>query len=572
MHEEEHEFKEQPGEELDDYPDRTDFFEALKLRFKFTHFGYTFLWICLQQAGWTYRNTKFSSTGYQYQSPGEDGPAFDSWDLLVEYFDQFSLPDVHSNLQSTTTQEDFMTLEEKESGRNYRRLAMEKIFEHSTDTVWKKARKGAEEVCREEPTTANLKTTMSTDVASQRSVRGCGKISSTQTDAGTELYLHGNKPVNARRKGSSAAVASSSVAAAIHEAQLALPSLPELTAFLQANGDIHGSPDKEEAYKKSFSYWRFLLSTNHSLLFFGAGSKYSLLTDFCNQELSSEGYVLQIDGFDKDISMNSLLDVIVARFFGGREPESYGRSIRHDGSHNVVGETNPWRASEFVERAILISRAYAYEASETLLPLFIVIHNLEGLLLRNKPALEALSALVVNSNVENNVHAIRVVASIDHVAVNDVLFTTQAAANFAWVYQAVHTQRAYTKELGMLFDPTKRATKCKTDDVPVSKVKRVEEVLESLAPRHTEVIQVLAQMQLELTNDDEWVRMPVFRKQCKQQQLVAKDAQLDNYLNELLDHRLIEIDVRNERGDFIRAPFGRPQLHRILTFQRGQCD
>ena len=49
--------------------------------------------------------------------------------------------------------------------------------------------------------------------------------------------------------------------------------------------------------------WTFLLSTNHSLILYGFGSKRDLLNDFAKRELSIRGIVLVMIGYDSDISI-----------------------------------------------------------------------------------------------------------------------------------------------------------------------------------------------------------------------------------------------------------------------------
>ena len=53
----------------------------------------------------------------------------------------------------------------------------------------------------------------------------------------------------------------------------------------------------ELKYKAKFKEWAFLLQTNHSLLFYGYGSKRKLLEDFAKEELGKEGYVANIQGY-----------------------------------------------------------------------------------------------------------------------------------------------------------------------------------------------------------------------------------------------------------------------------------
>ncbi|GKY97613.1 hypothetical protein MPSEU_000719700 [Mayamaea pseudoterrestris] len=537
--------------------------KAIEVRFKFQEFEYAFVWNCLQQAGWSYRTTTLSVTGYQYQAPAENGPRFDRWEEVMAYLDQYALPDVYSTLELVTSNEDFQTKEEVEQGMEIRRQALRMMFENTKDELNKRLRheskpnKFEPEHVMEEGATSNTR---------RNTLPSSKQGSTTQTDVGTDLYLHGKRALNLKRKRAPVTTNSARL-----DEQLQLPSISQVARHLQENNHLHkDAAEYEESYKPAFPHWRFLLSTNHSLLFLGAGSKYDLLTKFCDQELRKEGYVLQIDGFDKDISMTKVLDLLVNQFLGGNEPVSKGRIESHDGTHKVLGESIPWRAHALVERAILVGRACAYEASESLLPIFLVIHSLDGDSLRSKLATDALAALVVNSNVEVNAHAIRLVASVDHISASELMFTSHVAANLAWIYLPLHTYRPYVKELVMLSESKKKSAIHKAELSQLERIERVEGVLELLAPRHTEVMQVLAKLQLEQTLEESWVKMPVFRKQCKNSHIIAKDSGLDSFLNELTDHGLVQIDRRSESGDFIRAPFNRAKLQQILKFQPGR--
>ena len=549
---------EQPDDNTGDNRVSGDILKALKLRFKFQNFEFQFLWNCLQDVGWTCRRTTLATTGYQYQAPGDNGLVFDDWRCVVEYMDQFALPEVCSTLQMTNAYEHFTTTQERCDGRELRQQALEEIFEQSQDEILRRTQQGNLAGATPGPhSTATTSDTFNSHSKRRDNKRG----SVTQSDKGTELYLHGKKS-KSKRKNNSKAKDSALTNLGV---DMVLPSVAEVQGFLGGHASIHTTQGLDNV--KEHSQWRFLLSTNHSLLFFGTGSKYKLLNDFCENDLVNEGYALQIDGFDKSVSIEGILDLLVAQFLGGNDPQPMARITRCDGTHNVTGEFNPWRAPTLVERAIVVSRACAFEATETLLPIFIVIHNLDGESLRSQLALDALAALVINSNVENSTRCIRLLASVDHASASELMFSTQNSANLSWIYQPVHTHQPYVKELDMLVLPSSKSKRNQQQTVRASRVEHIESVLDSLAPRHTEVMQVLARLQLE-SKDDDWVKMMAFRKQCKNEHLVTKDAQLDVYLNELNDHGLINTDNRKDSGEFIRAPFGADKLKQILTFQR----
>jgi origin recognition complex subunit 2 len=91
--------------------------------------------------------------------------------------------------------------------------------------------------------------------------------------------------------------------------------------------DLEEVDEYEAAYKKQFKEWRFLLSTNHSLMLYGYGSKFNLLNDFAQQELSEEGYAIVLNGFDPEISAESILKLLVNLFLNGNEPAPLSHPI-----------------------------------------------------------------------------------------------------------------------------------------------------------------------------------------------------------------------------------------------------
>ena len=97
---------------------------------------------------------------------------------------------------------------------------------------------------------------------------------------------------------------------------------------------------------------------------------------------------------------------------------------------------------------------------------------------------------------------------------------------------------------------------------------RVVEVLKNIAPRHAEVVQILARLQLG-QKQGKWVDYAVFLEQCKARYVVSKASQLQPYLMELKDHRLIT--SKTEEGtEYLCIPYNNEKLQEILAYQRGE--
>ena len=188
--------------------------------------------------------------------------------------------------------------------------------------------------------------------------------------------------------------------------------------------------------------WKFLLSTNHSLLLYGFGSKQMLLNDFASKELSPDGDVLSLNGFDPDVNISQVLDILVQLFLNGVEPSPIPQiQISADGNVDDIGMIRtPHRlTSSIVQRAISIARILGARHPK---PIYLVIHNIDGVGLRSDDAQRALSSLVINSNTVDGsksgapfegCRVLRIVASVDQVDAPIFLWDVETMNNYSWV-------------------------------------------------------------------------------------------------------------------------------------------
>jgi hypothetical protein len=251
-----------------------------------------------------------------------------------------------------------------------------------------------------------------------------------------------------------------------------------------------------------------------------------------------------------------------------------------------VGPYTPWKADPVVERAIQLGRALAERSGETRLPVYLVVHTLEGL--ANRIALSALSNLLVNSVGANGLASVRLAASFDHVDAPLLWSGTATNANFSFLYVQVQTHQPYAEELVMLPSTKKaEAPRKKSADGSAPRIaERAMEVLKTLAPRHAEVVMILARLQLDALDSrggddnadastnrttsraaeygkkvDPCPRIPykVFFQECKAACAVNKDALLRVYLAELQDHGLLRFDE-----DSVSIPFEASKLREFV--------
>ena len=86
----------------------------------------------------------------------------------------------------------------------------------------------------------------------------------------------------------------------------------------------------------NFEEWKFLLLTNHSLLFWGVGSKQILLHRFVTEHL--DGDICEIDGYDNVLTIESILDLLSDQWLGciGFEGVGQGTSTKNNNARYHV--------------------------------------------------------------------------------------------------------------------------------------------------------------------------------------------------------------------------------------------
>jgi origin recognition complex subunit 2 len=598
--------------------------QSFLLRFRFQDHSFLRLWRSLSECGWVYEPTTRA-----YRSPlgrrFAEGGAIE----VAQYLDVHAVqPTVRGSLDDPSESPGLEYLYENEDNLMRRPLSawtsdeLEEAWmlrEKALTHIWKEARRRQKEESGDpagdrdheddgsdslglplhQPPArrsqrlreVQLAATTKTTATAGRGRTNQESSSAAVTEKGTAMYLSKHSTRHKFKKPRITNAGATSLAPVSIES-LKVPTVDECRQKLlrersrqhRAKGGAAGSSVVDTRYRGQFSSWRWLLSTNHSLLFYGAGSKLDLLNAFADEELSKEGHVLVLNGFDKDISIEGIIDLMATLFLEGGlkallDGEGISRVPHLDGIEGVaaVGTHTPWKAEPVVERAIQLGRALAERSGETLLPIYLVIHTLEGL--GCKISMEALSQLLVNSIVGNGAASVRLAASMDHVDAPLLWNATTTSANLAFLYQQVHTGQPYVEELAMLPSNKKAVSSKRKADASAQVAQRVFQVLQTLAPRNAEVIQILARLQLEAIGgepssargggksmDDPHPRIPYreLYEQCKVACAVTKDSHLRGVLRELEDHGMLRYG-----DDWASIPYDASKLREFLSYKPG---
>lgn len=518
------------------------------LRFLFGE--YKFLgpvWQGLQDAGWTYvaaRNI--------YRSP--HGTEFVGGKEIAEYLDLFCIPPILNTLQLPPEPLN-MSAEEVKQGQELRECVVRHVYKRMMEST--NGDHDNKDESDEEPEKPAPKRARVTRRQSAKGGTAASKTSATTFEKGADTFLR-----RSRGGGTNKTVSSQDFVF------LKFPNVLQCVEQFRDKASTESVQQIEQEYKEDFDDWKFLLTTQNSLLIYGFGSKKCLLEAFIKDKLEKEGDVLSIDGFDREVRIESILDLLVDQFLDGSEPleEDIHDTIVDNSSR--VGVTAPSMIAtlEIVKRATRIARSLAVKQKEQGRPLFLVVHNIDGPCLCNRDIQQALAALVAHSTIESGVNAVRLVASIDHVNASALLWDNGTAANFSFVWKEVHTYRPYVEELavGTVQNNNKkhRSKKRQVDDMEDATLWNV---LASLAPRHAEVVKILATLQSE---DLKPVDHTALLRNCKHKMTVTNDSTLRAYLLELKDHGIVETGKDPSTGrEWLRIPHSREKLFAIRDFE-----
>lgn len=135
-----------------------------------------------------------------------------------------------------------------------------------------------------------------------------------------------------------------------------------------------------ENNKKHFMKWLYLLHENFNILLYGLGSKRNILKEF--QKEISDSPVIVVNGFFPTLSLKDILDSIAVGVLDLKELPA-----------------NHYEGCEIIEEKFL-----RYND----LHLYLIVHNIDGQMLRNTKTQSILAKLAA----VNNIHLI---ASIDHI-------------------------------------------------------------------------------------------------------------------------------------------------------------
>ena len=509
--------------------------------------GFGSLWFNLQQCGWVFVS---QDATYHYNN---DELVLQNAKEVVKYLDQGSVAPVYNHLQHREQSND----QHQQQLFHKARLDMVRCIIEKR----KKTKMPAEEAKHQstednnEPNETSGREKKSPRRPKRQSSNTDQSSSSIKFDQGADMNLQNKKPKKRRNAAKKQAEENDGVGSA---KRLSLQHVAEM--FEQQAENL--TPDYTRPHH---SMWKFLLSTNHSLLFYGVGSKRNLLNIFCDKRLEEYGDTLTVDAFDTECTVDGILSLIRDTFLGGTEPEF---DINHSVQFRLGVFPNYGQHDPLTKRAAAIGQALGKVHSERRSPLYIIVHSIEDLGTDS----QALAALVVHSAIDRHITTVRLVASIDDCTEAQFLWSRQTSANFSWMWLNINTDEPFLEEMKRGLIQEASSVKRVGTKKHTMEGNEFANVLRTLSPRHAQLLKELAEHQYQklssgsadlLAAKTQWKQL---FELCRNKLLTTHEAHFRTQIHELIDHGLIK---KSQKDNDVWIPMGMKELQAIMAFGDG---
>ncbi|KAJ3274892.1 Origin recognition complex subunit 2 [Terramyces sp. JEL0728] len=270
---------------------------------------------------------------------------------------------------------------------------------------------------------------------------------------------------------------------------------------------------------------RFTLQQGFSLLFYGYGSKYSLLNEFVSKYLE-EGPVININGFHPNISLKPVLSKVIADV------------VKYDGAMGSL------------QNMADIVIKYISEPDCPYPFLTFVAHNIEGTGIQNEQSQRIMSQLAACKS-------IYFVASFDNIN-TPLLWDNSKLSNFNFIWHDLTTFEPYTMETSF---ETNILGKNKTNTFQGTRY-----VLESLTANAKQIFMLLAEHQLAVMETkaaaSDGLSFQTFYQRANESFLCTSQLTFKTLLTEFRDHEIIS-SVTNSDGQVLYIPMDKSVLEEL---------
>lgn len=302
-------------------------------------------------------------------------------------------------------------------------------------------------------------------------------------------------------------------------------------------------------YQELYTQWCFELKFGFNLLFYGLGSKRKLLLDFV------ESRVMDLYGDD--------VPVLV---INGYNPlTNFPEILKNITKLLKLTKSLPKRSGEIVE---FLTSHYSkkYQRSDKV-ELILVFHNIDSEPLRDERIHDYLSKLC-------SIPQFKVIASIDHINA-PLLWDSVRLSNFKFVWHNVTNFEDYLTEMSFK-DPLTFGQSNKSAGSRGAKY-----VLSSLTSNSRSLYKILAQIQLELMNEDESskkeeigrslrgsikhaIEFSRLFQRCSEEFISSNEINFRTMFMEFVEHKMANLTKDQSGTEMAYIPFTMDEISKLL--------
>lgn len=289
-------------------------------------------------------------------------------------------------------------------------------------------------------------------------------------------------------------------------------------------------------YKSLYPYWQHLMLNGYNVLLYGLGSKLKLLEDFRKKHIKDACHLV-VNGFFPGLTIKQVLNTLSSDLLG------------HSGSFKSHLEHASFICTQIEaknEKGSILRKDLQKEV-------FLIIHNIDGSMLRGDMTQTALSLLAHSPS-------IHILASIDHINA-PLCWDQRKVSKFNWLWHDVTSYELYR-------DETSYENSLLVRQSGTLALNSLTHVTKSLTPNARGIFELLVKYQLEHKTDSESIYLGMsFHNcyvKCREKFLVNSDMTLRAQLTEFRDHKLIRSRKGQDGVEYLYIPIDNGTLTQFL--------
>ncbi|KAL4229425.1 Origin recognition complex subunit 2 [Mactra antiquata] len=251
--------------------------------------------------------------------------------------------------------------------------------------------------------------------------------------------------------------------------------------------------------RSMFKQWMYQMCNGFNILLYGYGSKRLVLEDFRSTILKGFTQVV-VNGYFPSLTIKHILSIITDEV------------LNHTGSFK-----SPLDQLEYIKTE--------FEKSGN--DFYLIIHNIDGTMLRNEKSQNILSLL-------GSIQGLHIIASVDHIN-SSLIWDQTKCSRFRWLWYNCTTFAAYSEE-------TSYENSLLVQQSGALALSSLTHVMKSLTPNAKGIFLLLARYQMENKDVTNYVGMSLqdLYQRCRESFLVNSDLTLQAQLTEFRDHKMIK--------------------------------